>query len=559
MLGQGAVYATFQHVTQRDLQSAETIGLPIVLVILLALFGAAVAAALPLVLGIVSVVITLAVVRLLAAEVEISVYAESMVSMIGLGVAVDYSLFVLARFREELAGGTSREDAVVQAMRTSGRAVVFSGLTVLVSLGTVWIVPVRAVQSMAAASMLVVAVAVLAAATLLPALLHLLGPDVDRWRVPFVGTGEPAGGAFWHRMTGAVMRRPVSSFILAAVVLLAMASPDRRPADGEHVALAAATRRAGGAGLERAAARRHGTGTGPRRVARRGRHAPQRPDGRVDRAAGARPGRAPRTRSATSSEPASALQPVGRSVQIVAPIRVDAEGREAVDRLVPRVRAVVAGSPIQRVATTAVGGDSAFQRDLNDEVGSDMPFVIAALLLLAYLVLVAMLRSLVLPLKAVLTNLLSISASYGVLVAVFQWGWADFTGFHHVGTIGTLTPPLVLAITFGLSMDYEVFLLSRIRERYAEHGDTGRAVAEGVASSARLISSAALIMVAVFSAFVLTGVPAIKEIGLGLAVAIAVDATITRLVLVPATMVLLGDANWYLPRWLDRRLGVAAG
>ena len=207
VLGQGAVYATFQHVTQRDLQSAETIGLPIVLVILLALFGAAVAAALPLVLGIVSVLITLAIVRILAGQVEISVYAESMVSMIGLGVAVDYSLFVLARFREELAAGVSREAAVVQAMRTSGRAVVFSGLTVLVSLGTVWIVPVRAVQSMAAASMLVVAVAVLAAATLLPALLHLLGPNVDRWRVPFVGTGNPAGGSFWHRVTGAVMRQ----------------------------------------------------------------------------------------------------------------------------------------------------------------------------------------------------------------------------------------------------------------------------------------------------------------------------------------------------------------
>jgi uncharacterized membrane protein YdfJ with MMPL/SSD domain len=173
---------------------------------------------------------------------------------------------------------------------------------------------------------------------------------------------------------------------------------------------------------------------------------------------------------------------------------------------------------------------------------------------LAYLVLVLMLRSLVLPLKAVLTNLVSIGASYGVLVAVFQWGWADWTGFHHIGTIGTLTPPLVLAITFGLSMDYEVFLLSRIRERFGVHGDTRRAVAEGVASSARLISSAALIMVAVFSAFVVTGVPAIKEIGLGLAVAIGVDATITRLVLVPSAMVLLGDANWYLPSWLERAL-----
>jgi uncharacterized membrane protein YdfJ with MMPL/SSD domain len=557
VLGQGAVYATFQHVTQRDLQSAESIGLPIVLVILLALFGAAVAAALPLVLGIVSVVITLAIVRILAAELEISVYAESMVSMIGLGVAVDYSLFVLARFREELAAGSSREDAVVQAMRTSGRAVIFSGLTVLVSLGTVWIVPVRAVQSMAAASMLVVAIAVLAAATLLPALLHLLGPNVDRWRVPLVGTGDPEGGVFWHRMTGAVMRRPVTSFVAASVVLLVMASPiiDLRTANTSLSQLPRGETVVQGSNV----LQRDVTGPGQGLVGALGVVAAPRPGASASSirpqvsALAARLARDPDILGRQVS-----LQPVGDGVQIVAPLRIDAEGVQAVNELVPRIRRVVAASALQRVATTAVGGDSAFQRDLNDEVGNDMPLVIGALLLLAYLVLVVMLRSLVLPLKAVLTNLLSISASYGVLVAVFEWGWADWMGFHHIGTIGTLTPPLVLAITFGLSMDYEVFLLSRIRERYGEHGDTVRAVAEGVASSARLISSAALIMVAVFSAFVLTGVPAIKEIGLGLAVAIAVDATITRLVLVPATMVLLGNANWYLPGWLGRRLGAGS-
>ena len=195
VLGQASVYATFQHVTESDLRSAESIGLPIVLVILFALFGAVVAAVLPLVLGIVSVVIALALVRVISAHTEISIYAESMVSMIGLGVAVDYSLFVLARFREELIAGVAREDAVVRAMRTSGTAVIYSGLTVLVSLGTVLIMPVRAVQSMAAAAMIVVAVAVLAAATLLPALLHLLGPNVDRWRIPFFGTATRPAGA----------------------------------------------------------------------------------------------------------------------------------------------------------------------------------------------------------------------------------------------------------------------------------------------------------------------------------------------------------------------------
>jgi uncharacterized membrane protein YdfJ with MMPL/SSD domain len=553
VLGQGAVYSTFQDVTQRDLQSAETIGLPIVLVILLALFGAVVAAALPLVLGVVSVVITLAIVRLVASHAEISVYAESMVSMIGLGVAVDYSLFVLARFREELAAGAPREIAVVQAMRSSGRAVVFSGLTVLVSLGTVWIVPVRAVQSMAAAAMLVVAVAVLSAATLLPALLHLLGPNVDRWRIPFIGTGDPSGGLFWNRMTGAVMRRPVTAFVAASVLLLVLASP----------VLALRTANTSLSELPRGEAVVRGsnvledavTGPGQGVVGSLGVLATPKAGSTAASirplvvAVAARIGRDPDVLGTRV-----ALQAVGRGIEIVAPLRIDAEGEQAVNGLVPRVRALVARSPLAARAQIAVGGDSGFQRDLNDEVGGDMPFVIVALLVLAYLVLVVMLRSLVLPLKAVLTNLVSIGASYGVLVAVFQWGWADWTGFHHIGTIGTLTPPLVLAITFGLSMDYEVFLLSRIRERYGVHGDTRRAVAEGVASSARLISSAALIMVAVFSAFVVTGVPAIKEIGLGLAVAIAVDATITRLVLVPSAMVLLGEANWYLPSWLERTL-----
>jgi RND superfamily putative drug exporter len=553
VLGQASVYATFQHVTEGDLRSAESIGLPIVLVILFALFGAVVASVLPVVLGVVSVVIALAIVRVISAHTEISIYAESMVSMIGLGVAVDYSLFVLARFREELAAGVAREDAVVRAMRTSGTAVVFSGLTVLVSLGTVLIMPVRAVQSMAAAAMIVVAVAVLAAATLLPALLHLLGPNVDRWRIPIFGTGNPSGGGFWHRTTGAVMRRPLSSFLAATAVLLVMASPviDLRTANTSLSQLPRGEAVVQGSNeLQRAV-----TGPGQGAVGAVGVLATPLPG---QSTASIRPrARALAFRIARDPDIIGrriTLQPVGGAIEIVAPLRIDAEGGTAVNKLVPRIRALAARSPLTGVATVAVGGDSAFQRDLNEEVSNDLPLVIAALLVLAYLVLVLMLRSLVLPLKAVLTNLLSISAAYGVLVAVFEWGWADWTGFHHLGTIGTLTPPLVLAITFGLSMDYEVFLLSRIRERYQLHGDTRRAVAEGVASSARLISSAALIMDAVFSAFVVTGVPAIKEIGLGLAVAIAVDATITRLVLVPATMVLLGDANWYLPHWLDRRL-----
>jgi uncharacterized membrane protein YdfJ with MMPL/SSD domain len=215
--------------------------------------------------------------------------------------------------------------------------------------------------------------------------------------------------------------------------------------------------------------------------------------------------------------------------------------------MVGRLRAELPGAQ--------VGGPSAAQRDIADLISGSMWKILLFVLGLSYVVLLVLLRSVVLPLKAVLMNLLSVGAAYGVLVAVFQYGWLDgFVGFQSDGYLDTLTPPLVLAVVFGLSMDYEVFLLSRIRERYDVTGDTRVAVAEGLASSARTITSAALIMVAVFAVFVFTGVPSIKQIGLGNAVAIAVDATLVRLVLVPAVMELLGSWNWYLPRWLARLL-----
>ena len=224
--------------------------------------------------------------------------------------------------------------------------------------------------------------------------------------------------------------------------------------------------------------------------------------------------------------------------------------------LVDRLRAqVVPGSELAAVADVSVGGEAARIVDVRDQISGSMWQILAFILGFSFLVLMLMLRSLLLPLKAVLMNLLSIGAAYGVLVAVFQWGWLDgFLGFESTGAIDTLTPPLILAIVFGLSMDYEVFLLSRIRERFEVHGDNRRAVAEGLASSARTISSAALIMTSVFAVFVLTGVPSIKEIGLGTAVAVALDATLVRLILVPAAMQLMGRWNWWLPAWLDRLL-----
>jgi uncharacterized membrane protein YdfJ with MMPL/SSD domain len=248
------------------------------------------------------------------------------------------------------------------------------------------------------------------------------------------------------------------------------------------------------------------------------------------------------------------IRRLGNALNVQALIRVDPESEEAENQIVPWLRHVVHADRVEQRATVDVGGVSAFNYDLNQEVGSDLWMVIAAVIVLAYIVLLVLLRSVLLPLKAVVMNLLSVGAAYGVIVAIFQWGWLDFTGFHHLGHLNTINPSLILAITFGLSMDYEVFLLTRIRERYEAHGSNERAVAEGIASSARIITSAAAIMVVVFGSFALTGVPAIKEVGVGLASAIAIDATLTRLVLVPATMRLLGDWNWWLPHWLDRCL-----
>jgi len=241
---------------------------------------------------------------------------------------------------------------------------------------------------------------------------------------------------------------------------------------------------------------------------------------------------------------------------LIAAMPKGASDSDSATELVNRLRDdVVPSSALSQRATVDVGGETARIVDVRDQISGSMWKIIAFILGFSFIVLMVLLRSIVLPLKAILMNLLSIGAAYGVLVVVFQWGWLDgFLGFQSTGAIDTLTPPLVLAVVFGLSMDYEVFLLSRIRERYDAHGDNKRAVAEGLSTSARTISSAALIMTAVFGVFVLTGVPSIKELGLGNAVAIALDATLVRLILVPAAMQLMGSWNWWLPGWLDRLL-----
>ena len=553
LVGQQALWAGMQELSKEDLEAAETTGFPIVFLILLAVFGSLAAASLPLALGFASVFVTGAAIFFLSQATEMSVFVTNVASMIGIGVAVDYSLFVLARYREEIREGREPEAARRIAMRTSGIAVVFSGLTVIIALAGLFLVDSTVIRSMATGAIIVVAMAILTAVTLLPALLSLLGRRAyARSRVTTVleliarqwmnlrrrrGSTHPdrRKGTFWERWTGLVMRRPWAAVFVSGGIMLTLAIPALSLVWGDGALRQFPEGNETRVGAELAAKVSGPGASGPMQIV-----ADARNERQLDRYV-AQLRRDPEV--ATVQDPVPSRD--GSRALIVVETKHDPESEPA-RGLVDRVRADGIGE---------VGGATASVEDFKDLVSGSMWKILLFVMAFSYVVLFVLLRSVLLPLKAVLMNLLSVAAAYGVLVAVFQWGWLDgFMGFESLGYINTMTPPFLLAIVFGLSMDYEVFLLSRIRERYEATGDNRRAVSEGLQASARTISSAALIMVAVFAVFAAAGVPSIKEIGTGLAVAIALDATLVRLVLVPATMELMGRWNWWLPKSLDRVL-----
>ncbi|HEX8742362.1 MAG TPA: MMPL family transporter [Thermoleophilaceae bacterium] len=568
LTGQQALWAGMQDVTKADLESAEFAGFPVVLLILLAVFGSLAAAVLPLALGFAAVMLTGAEIYFLSQATEMSIFVTNVASMIGIGVAVDYSLFVLARYREEIHRGSPTDIARRVSMRTSGIAVAFSGVTVMISLAGLFLVDSQTLRSMAMGAIVVVAVSILGAITLLPALMRMLGTRAyKRGRVATVtgllfrarrnaarrrGRSDPAvaGGGFWERWTRRVTRRPGIAALLSALAMLAIAYPALSLESGNGALAQFPEGNETRVAAERSAAVMGEGAAGPMLVMARFK------EGGVsdasNRAAVERfVSRARRDdRVAAVGRPAPSRD--GTAVLIAVTPREHFES-DGADDLLASLRS--GANPLHDVARVDVGGATAFNRDFIDLISGSMWKILLFVLAFSYLVLLVLLRSVFLPLKAVLMNLLSVAAAYGVLVVVFQWGWVDgFLGFESLGYIQAMTPPFLLAIVFGLSMDYEVFLLTRIRERYEATGDTERAVAEGLAGSARTITSAAAIMVAVFAVFAIAGVPSIKEIGLGLSVAIALDATLVRLVLVPATMEIMGRWNWWLPGWLDRIL-----
>ncbi|GGM40484.1 MMPL family transporter [Dactylosporangium sucinum] len=524
----------------------ELIGLLAAAAILFLAFGSLVAAALPIGMALFGLTVGVSTMTVLAGAIQIPTFAPVLGSMVGLGVGIDYALFVLARHREYLGQGVEHHEAAGLAVATAGRPVVFAGGTVVVSILGMAVANVPFMTIGGLAVSIVVLVMVVASVTLLPAFLGLAGARLARSRGLRV-----ARGVGWRPWIRHVNRHPALYALGATALLVAATLPlfalrVGLPDDGSMPA----------SRTERQAydlvAAAFGPGTnGPLVIA-------------VDLAGD--PGVADRLATAVAADP---------GIASVAPPQVDAAAGVATlvvfpttgpqDRAtadtVSRLRATVLPGVVGAGPASAhVGGAAAALSDVGRRTSERLPFFVAAVLALSFVLLLLVFRSVLVPLKAVLLNLLSIGASYGVLVAVFQWGWGgSLIGLESTVPIVSFIPMFLFAILFGLSMDYEVFLLSRVREEYQRTGDNAASVVEGVAGTARVITSAALIMVAVFLSFSFAEDPSTKMFGLGLATAIFVDATVVRMVLVPATMTLLGRANWWLPGWLDRLLPGSSG
>lgn len=553
-VGQSAYWAALSRQTNEDLKQAEIFGLPVSLAILICVFGSLTAALLPIALGLIAIIMTGAVIALLSQVSDVSVYVTNAVSMIGIGVAIDYSLFILIRYRQHRLAGEDESTALAGAIRTSGFAVAVSALTVIVSLLGLLIVDSTVLRSLAVGAIVVVAIALLGALTLTPVLTREVGLRGRRFREALAGTTtsaptDPSATAapFWRGWTRRVMRRPVLSVVLSGGLLLLLAAP-ALSLDADERALVmlpddSEIRR----GLDLLEPLVGEGATGPIRIMAEFHSGKATDSGNAE---------AMRSfRSMLQSDPriasiqSSAVSQDRRSTLLTAIPDLQPDSPEA-SEFVADLRQSAKESALGAQATTAVGGTTAQTRDFEQLIAGSLWKVFLFVVCATFILLAVLLRSVLLPIKAVLVTTLTVAASYGLLVVIFQWGLFG----PSIGYICAMNLPLILTVTFGLTMDYQVFLLLRIRERYVVTKDNERAVAEGLASSAGVITSAAAIMVAIFLSFALTGVPGIRQIGIGLAFAVALDATIVRLVLVPAAMKLFGTWNWWFPKSMSTRL-----
>ncbi len=545
LAGTWATYTDVNEITSEDLARAELIALPLVLLLSLVIFGSLVAASMPVLVGGVAVIGALAVLRVINEFAEVSIFSVNVITLLGMGLAIDYALFVVSRFREELAAHDG-EGAVGAALRrtmaTAGRTVLFSGLTVAAAMSSLLVFPQAFLRSIGYGGIAAVLVAMVASLTVLPAVLALLGCRIDAGRVPFLnrGTGvAPSDHGAWFRLARAVMRRPVLYVVGIAVVLLAIGSPflgvkwgsvDYRvlPADApSHVA---AERLNADFGPERSTANVTVTGADEAELATYVSRLVE-----VDRVVDAQ---------------------VIDQRDDVALLRVAWEGNSQSgesQQVIKDLRSVEGPAGGEAL----VGGLSADTVDLLDSIGAHLPWMALVVIGVMLVLLFLAFGSLVLPIKAVLMNALSITASFGIVTWIFSDGNLEgLLGFTSSGFLDATQPILMLAILFGLSMDYEVFLLSRVREQWDATHDNDLAVATGVQKTGRIITSAALLLAIVIGAFGTSGIVFMKMIGIGMLVALLIDATVVRALLVPATMKLLGNLNWWAPapmaRWWDR-------
>ena len=530
--------------------ASEQLGILVAVVVLAVAFGSIVAMSVPIVVALFGIVIGFSSIGILSGAISMPEIATVVAMMLGLGVGIDYALFILARHRQHLEEGMPVPEAIGRANATAGLSVLFAGVTVVVAIAGLQVSGIPMMTMMGWASALMVAVLMFAAVTLLPAVLGIVRHKVNSVRVPFIKQ-KPANNprSKSARWSAKVVAKPVRFGLVAAVLLGVLAAPVFAMrlgfADAGNDAPTTTTRKA-----YDLVADAYGPGVnGPMSVV-------VELDGSKDDAATlASVGKALAADPGVASVDDPTISPKkDLAVFNVTPTTAPQDAKT--DQLVERLRNEVLPDTLGDARKDAsVTGGTPMLSDISDRLQKRMPWFLGAVIGLAFVALLLVFRSILVPLKAALLNVLSVGAAYGVLVAVFQWGWgASLIGVHESVPIMPLAPMLMFAILFGLSMDYEVFLLSRVREQYLKHRDPKRAVIEGVGSTARVITSAALIMISVFAAFLLDPDVTTKMFGLGLSVAVLLDVTLVRMVLVPAAMSLLGHRAWWLPAWLDRIL-----
>jgi uncharacterized membrane protein YdfJ with MMPL/SSD domain len=540
----------FNLLSQEDLENGELkFGLPAALIVLLLVFGAVVAGLVPLLMAIVAIVVALGLSALLSQQFELSVFLVNMLTGMGLALGIDYSLFVVSRYREERGQGRGELAAIEAAGATASRAVLFSGSVFVIAMFGMLLVPNSIMRSLAVGAILVGIVSVVAALTLLPAVLGLLGDRVNALRIPIIGRGALQAsnpeGRFWGKIVRRVLRRPGLSLALSTGLLLALALPVFRMDTGTTGVSVLPDRfvsKQGYLALER---NFPGATTDPAQIVVSNASATGVPAAvaelRRSLAADPRFGEGELARSTDSEVALLSLPVVG-----------DPDSTQATDAVRDLRSQIIPETFSGTDAEVLVGGTTSEDIDYFDSVIGPAPWVIAFVLLLTFVLLTVVFRSVVVAGTAVVLNLLSVGAAYGLLVLVFQEGiGADLLGFQQTDAIEAWVPLFLFSVLFGLSMDYQVFLLSRIRERYDQSGDTTDAVTFGVGSTARIITGAALIIVAVFSGFARGDLIMFQQMGFGVAIALLIDATIIRSVLLPSAMKLFGERNWYLPRWLE--------